>query len=83
MNTQKLKLEEAISNQEEYIKNMMKMDEKKLLKNIDLYQQQMEMAYQQGNYETVALLQEYEMQTIIATSVIETSKHKKSKKLQP
>lgn len=61
-----IKLEEARKNTELYIEQMMAMDDKKLSKHIDLFRQQMEMAYKQGNKEAYEFLVEYEIQTIIA-----------------
>ncbi len=45
---------------------MEKMDDKKLSKYLDLFQQQMQMAYQQNNETAYRLLAEYERQAIIA-----------------
>lgn len=59
-----LKLEDAVQNTERYIEEMKAMDDKKLSKHLDLFQKQMQMAYQQGNHEAFELLQEYEQQVI-------------------
>jgi len=42
------------------------MDDKTLSRNIDLFREQMERAYKQGNKEAYELLYEYELQTIVA-----------------
>lgn len=62
----KIKLEDAIKNAARYIEEMQLMDDKQLSKNLDLFRQQMEMAYQQKNYDAYELLCEYETQIIIA-----------------
>ena len=62
----KIQIEEAIKNADSFIEQMKKMDDKKLSKHIDLFRQQMEMAYKQGNGAAYELLYEYEKQTIIA-----------------
>ena len=64
--TSKIKLEDALKNAEKYIEQMKAMDDKKLSKYIDLYSEQMERAYNQGNYDAYELLYEYEQQTFIA-----------------
>lgn len=64
--TTQLKLEDALQNAERYIEQMKTMDEKTLSRNIDLFREQMELAYKQGNKEAYELLYEYERQTIIA-----------------
>ena len=61
-----IKLKEAFDNAETFIAQMKTMDDKKLSKHIDLFRQQMEMAYKQRNTEAYELLTEYERQTIIA-----------------
>ena len=61
-----VKLKEALDNAEIFIAQMKTMDDKKLSKHIDLFRQQMEMAYKQRNTAVYELLTEYEMQTIIA-----------------
>jgi len=60
------KLEEAISNAEEFIRQMESMDDKKLSKHLDLFQVQIQKAFQQKNFSAFNLLSEYERQTIIA-----------------
>jgi predicted solute-binding protein len=60
------KLKEALDNAEAFIAQMKTMEDKKLSKHIDLYREQMEMAYRQGNSKAYELLYEYEKQTIIA-----------------
>ncbi len=62
----KIKLEDAIKNAEQYIEQMKTMDDKKLSKHLDLFQMQMEKAYQQKNKEAFELLSEYERQVIVA-----------------
>ena len=62
----KIKLEEAVSNAEKFIEQMEQMDDKKLSKHLDLFQQQMEKAYKQRNETAYKLLAEYEHQTLIA-----------------
>lgn len=62
-NTQK-RLDDALLNAESYIEQMKTMDDKKLSKHIDLFREQMERAYKQGNKEAYKLLYEYEKQTI-------------------
>ena len=62
----KIILDEAIKNSENFIEQMKSMDDQKLSKHLDLFRQQMEMAYQQGNKTAFELLSEYEKQTIIA-----------------
>jgi len=61
-----IQLEDAIQNADKYIKQMVKMDDKKLSKHLDLFRQQMQMAYDQGNHKAFELLQEYERQVIIS-----------------
>lgn len=65
-NTTQLKLDDALLNAESYIEQMKTMDDKTLSRNIDLFREQMERAYKQGNKEAYELLYEYEMQTIVA-----------------
>ena len=61
-----IKLEDAIKNTARYIEEMQLMDDKQLSKNLDLFRQQIEIAYNQKNYEAYELLCEYETQVIIA-----------------
>ena len=61
-----IKIEEARINAEKYIEQMMSMDDKKLIKHLDLFRKQMEMAYKQNNKTAFELLNEYEEQTIQA-----------------
>jgi hypothetical protein len=65
-NNTKIKREDALKNNENYIEQMKAMDDKKLSKHIDLFREQMEKAYNQGNADAYELLYEYEKQTIIA-----------------
>jgi len=65
-NNTKIKREYALKNNESYIEQMKAMDDKKLSKHIDLFREQMEKAYNQGNVDAYELLYEYEKQTIIA-----------------
>lgn len=65
-NTTSKKLEEAIANAERFIEEMQQMDDKKLSKHIDLFRQQMQMAYEQKNDEAYRLLYEYEEQAVMA-----------------
>ena len=60
------KLKDALLNAEKYIEQLKQMDDKKLSKHLDLFRQQMEMAYQQNNKEAYELLYEYEKQVIEA-----------------
>lgn len=77
--TKNLKLDEAITNAEEFIKQMEQMDDKKLDKHIDLFQQQMQKAFKQKNEAAYQLLLEYERQTIEArVNKNFTNKKKKS-----
>ena len=62
----KIKLNDAIQNAERYIEQLKAMDDKKLSKHLDLFRQQMQKAYEQGNNEAFELLQEYERQVIIS-----------------
>jgi hypothetical protein len=57
MKTQKTKMKDALQNAEKYIIQMKTWDDKKLVKHLDLFRQQMQMAYDQGNYEAFELLQ--------------------------
>lgn len=52
----KIKLKDAIKNAARYIEEMQLMDDKQLSKNLDLFRQQMAMAYQQKNYTAYELL---------------------------
>ena len=65
-NNTTIRLEEAIVNAEKYIEQMELMDNKKLSKHLDLFHQQMQMAYKQNNEATYKLLAEYEKQTLTA-----------------
>lgn len=60
------KLEEAVANAEKFIAQMQQMDDKKLEKHLDLFQQQMQKAFEQKNDAAYKLLYEYEKQTIQA-----------------
>ncbi|HAQ19650.1 MAG TPA: hypothetical protein DCR40_10530 [Prolixibacteraceae bacterium] len=60
----KIKIEEALKNAECYIEEMKAWDDRKLSKHLDLFQQQMQVAYNQGNHEAFELLQEYESQVL-------------------
>jgi hypothetical protein len=62
----KIKLEDAIKNAARYIEQMQLMDDVQLSKNLDLFRQQIEIAYKQKNYEAYELLCEYEIQVIKA-----------------
>jgi hypothetical protein len=48
------------------MEEMKLMDDKKLSKHLDLFQEQMEIAYKANNHEAYNLLYEYERQTIEA-----------------
>jgi len=61
-----IKLGDAIKNAERYIEQMKVMDDKQLCKHLDLFRQQMQMAYKQGNHAAFELLQEYERQVTIS-----------------
>jgi hypothetical protein len=62
----KIKNEEALKNAESFIEEMKVWDDKKLSKHLDLFQKQMQMAYDQGNREAFELLQEYERQVLVS-----------------
>ena len=62
----KIKLNDAIQNAERYIEQLKAMDDKKLSKHLDLFRQQMQKAWEQGNHTAFDLLQEYERQVIIS-----------------
>ncbi|NTW33860.1 MAG: hypothetical protein HGB12_14800 [Bacteroidetes bacterium] len=64
--TTDIKIADAIKNAESYIEQMKQMNDKKLSKHIDLFQQQLEKAFKQNNKVAFELLSEYERQTIIA-----------------
>lgn len=64
--TTRLKLKEAKANAEKFIEQMKGMDDKKLSKHIELFRQQMEIAYKKGDTAAIELLTEYEWQTIVA-----------------
>ncbi len=66
MNNTKIKMKETIENAAIFIEQMKSMDDRKLGKHLDLFRQQMDKAYQQGNKTAFELLSEYEKQTIIA-----------------
>lgn len=63
---QNAKLKEATDNAEAFVAQLKEMDDKKLSKHIDLFHQQMTMAWQQRNFTAYELLSEYERQTTIA-----------------
>ncbi len=65
-NNTNIKLKDAIENAESYIEEMMLWEDKKLSKHIDLFREQMQMAYKHGNKAAFELLVEYERQTIVA-----------------
>jgi len=60
------KLNEAIDNAQQFMQQMQRMNDNKLSLHIDLFQQQIEMAYKQNNQTAIELLQHYQMQTITA-----------------
>jgi len=62
----KIKLDDALQNAERYIEELKAMDDKQLVKHLDLFRQQMQTAYDQGNHAAFELLQEYERQVIIS-----------------
>lgn len=66
MKTATLKLKQALKNRETFIAQMARWDDKQLQKHLNLFRQQMELAYRQQNHEAFALLQEYEEQVINA-----------------
>jgi hypothetical protein len=66
MNTQSLKLKEALSKRKTYIKTLAKMVVKKLDHHLMLYRQQLGMAHAQKNEAAILLLEEYERQVIAA-----------------
>ena len=66
-NTNSKKLNEALENAEAFMEEMKLMDDKKLSKHLDLFQEQMEIAYKAKNHEAYNLLCEYERQTILAS----------------
>ena len=61
-----IKLDDALQNADRYIEELKAMDDKKLSKHLDLFRQQMQIAYDQGNHKAFELLQEYERQVIIS-----------------
>ena len=61
-----IKLREALVNAEMFIEQMQQMDDRKLSKHLDFFQQQMQMAYKQKNELAYNLLSEYEKQTVEA-----------------
>jgi uncharacterized protein YaiL (DUF2058 family) len=64
--TTRIKYEDAIANAEAYIEQMKAMDDRKLAKHLDLFRQQMEIAYKTNNHAAFELLCEYERQVIEA-----------------
>ena len=66
MKPAKLKLTEAITKADKFIKQMGQFDDKRLQKHLDLFREQMNMAYKKNDAEGVALLNEYERQVIEA-----------------
>ena len=62
----KIKLDDALQNAERYIEELKAMDDKQLVKHLDLFRQQMQKAHEQGNHAAFELLQEYERQVIIS-----------------
>lgn len=64
--TTQIKYEEAIANAEAYIEQLKAMDDRKLAKHIDLFKQQMEIAYKTNNHDAFKFLCEYERQVIEA-----------------
>jgi hypothetical protein len=62
----KQKLEEAITNRETFINQMRQWSDSKLEKHLDLFRQQLEMAYNQKDEDAISLLTEYENQVINA-----------------
>ncbi len=65
-NTTDIKLDEAINNAEQFIKQLEKMDDKKLSKHLDIIRLQQQMAFEQNNHSAIELLYEYEKQIIKA-----------------
>jgi hypothetical protein len=63
---QQIKLEDAIQNQEKYIHSMSRWNDKKLIKHLNLYRIQKEMALQQEKLDAYKLLSIYEDQVIMA-----------------
>lgn len=57
---------EATARAETFITQMQQWDEKKLQKHLRLFQQQMQMAYEQKNHAAYQLLYEFEQQVITA-----------------
>ncbi len=64
--TTKLKLQDALTNAQDYIAQMSQWDDKKLERHLTLFMQQKEMAYKANNQQAVELLQQYEEQVITA-----------------
>lgn len=60
------KLNEALANAEQFIRQMEQMDDRKLSKHLDLFHQQLQKAFEQKNEIAYMLLSEYEMQTLEA-----------------
>jgi hypothetical protein len=61
-----IKLNEALQNKEAFIQQLKSMPDSKLSKHLDLFRQQMEMAYKQKNHVAYELLAEYEQQVFEA-----------------
>ncbi len=61
-----LKLKDTLANMETYIKQLEAMPDQKLSKHLDLFRQQMQMAYRQKNHTAFELLIEYEKQVFMA-----------------
>ncbi len=66
MNPTKIKLTEALTKAEDFIEQMEQFDDKRLQKHLDLFREQMNVAYKKNNADGVALLSEYERQVIEA-----------------
>ncbi len=64
--TTALKLNEALQNKDAFIKQLRAMPDSKLSKHLDLFQQQMQMAYKQKKHKAYELLAEYERQVFMA-----------------
>ena len=64
--TTNVKLNHAFQNSDAYIKQLTSMPDSKLSKHLDLFRQQMQMAYEQKNYQAYELLVEYERQVFMA-----------------
>ena len=57
-------LDITILNRDDFTRQLSEMDDEQLQQQLEIFHDQMEMAYEQRNLETYELLQEYEQQII-------------------